>query len=507
MQESTEEHGAAASRWPVRLLALSVVASVVLQLRWAILRSPTTLMRHAPADDAFYYLVLAEHAPRPVFSGEILTTGFHPLYWILLAPLTAVFDGISGVRAALVLGTIAYEASGVILFFALRRRHRELPALGAAALWLLLPGVRAVMLMGVESAVLACALSVVLLIALKHPAPTRAVAAGMGVAVGAAFLARTDSVLMTAPIVLLWAWQGRERGVWRTLVVTGGAALALAVPWLVYVLSQGAGLSTDAMRAFEDPFSLRTFLDVEVSAVSGTFRLVTRLYPAGPVASGAMYAVVLLVGVVTIRALLRSRDAVAFGVLAGAALTFLAYGAVSGYTRSWYYVYPLFAFCAVVVPVLVEAVPRRPAPYVVGAAVLAAVLVPGLRTTPQEADKYQASLVAQDLLPDDARIGAFNSGIYQFFMRQDVVNLDGVVNPDVQPYRRSGQLCDYLQQQGIEYLIDTPRYIREAQEADPRIQVADTVDLSARYDPDGGSVAQEQVLVTLDLSGCAPAPG
>jgi hypothetical protein len=140
-----------------------------------------------------------------------------------------------------------------------------------------------------------------------------------------------------------------------------------------------------------------------------------------------------------------------------------------------------------------------------GLALVVALALPNHALNPQEGDKWLAAPVAERLLPADARVGAFNAGIFQFAMRQDVVNLDGVVNPDVRPYR-GARLCDYLAAEGIDHLVDYRLYLDRAQAADPRLRFTRRVDLTAVYAPDGHRVDQRQELVTVDLDACSARP-
>lgn len=489
------------------MLGGCVTASMIGEIWWVIARDPVELMRRGPADDSFYYLVLAQHAPTPAFSSGILTTGFHPLYWLLLWPLTAVLhDGIALVRGALLLVVALHQVSGVLLYAAIRTRHRPLAALAGAGLWLLLPGVRALMLMGLETALLSCCLTLVLLLTSRWRQPTVRRAVWLGVAVGLTFLARTDSIIVTGTVLAVWAWHGRAQlqATLRALVIAGGMALAVALPWLVYLASRSSLLASDALRAERWQLRSGSFLSTEHQAVWAFLNIIglDRAMTGWKVA--ALLFVVVVATAIGVAALLaaRSADRLALALLGGTAVLFLTYGAVGGYTREWYLAYAVLAFCATVVPRLVEAVPRRAAAITVAVALVVAATVPSMMWFPREADKYRAALVAQDLLPADARVAAFNTGIYQFFMRQDVINLDGVVNPEVQNALQSGHLCDYLVAEKIEYILDAPKYLDQARADDPRIAYTKVINLSTSYDPSGRSVTDDQLLVTLDLGHC-----
>jgi hypothetical protein len=54
----------------------------------------------------------------------------------------------------------------------------------------------------------------------------------------------------------------------------------------------------------------------------------------------------------------------------------------------------------------------------------------------------------------DARLGAFQAGIYGYFGQRDVVNLDGKVNQDALAALRGKRLHEYVQAQGVRYILD-----------------------------------------------------
>ncbi|RME56015.1 MAG: hypothetical protein D6795_02150, partial [Deltaproteobacteria bacterium] len=60
---------------------------------------------------------------------------------------------------------------------------------------------------------------------------------------------------------------------------------------------------------------------------------------------------------------------------------------------------------------------------------------------------------------EGARVGAFNAGIPAFFAKSVVINLDGVVNPEVGAAIRSGRLDDYVREKGITHILDQEAWI------------------------------------------------
>jgi hypothetical protein len=54
----------------------------------------------------------------------------------------------------------------------------------------------------------------------------------------------------------------------------------------------------------------------------------------------------------------------------------------------------------------------------------------------------------------DARIGAFQAGIYGYFSGRDIINLDGKVNQDAFAAVRDRRLHEYARAQGVRYVLD-----------------------------------------------------
>ncbi|MFP8881140.1 MAG: hypothetical protein VCE43_17675, partial [Myxococcota bacterium] len=76
---------------------------------------------------------------------------------------------------------------------------------------------------------------------------------------------------------------------------------------------------------------------------------------------------------------------------------------------------------------------------------------------PHEYDKFQAALAANEVLrdlPETAKIGSFNAGVYNFYTDREVINLDGVVNPGALAAHLDRDIAGYMRDRGIEYLIE-----------------------------------------------------
>ena len=65
----------------------------------------------------------------------------------------------------------------------------------------------------------------------------------------------------------------------------------------------------------------------------------------------------------------------------------------------------------------------------------------------------------EENIPEDEKIGSFNTGILQYFsLKRDIINLDGAVNTESYNAKANGNFSDYLIEKGIKYLLDGEQF-------------------------------------------------
>ena len=67
---------------------------------------------------------------------------------------------------------------------------------------------------------------------------------------------------------------------------------------------------------------------------------------------------------------------------------------------------------------------------------------------------FSASLFARAHIPAKAKIGTFQSGCLSYWLDNQVVNLDGVINEEAYFHLKNKTMDTYLEEQNIEYLIE-----------------------------------------------------
>ncbi|NUQ01055.1 MAG: hypothetical protein HUU35_14495, partial [Armatimonadetes bacterium] len=81
---------------------------------------------------------------------------------------------------------------------------------------------------------------------------------------------------------------------------------------------------------------------------------------------------------------------------------------------------------------------------------------------PWQVDVHRSTLVLAERLPRAARVGAFNAGIPAYFGEQQVINLDGLVNLTAMRHWQTRSLDIYVQNAGLDYLIDETTALERA---------------------------------------------
>lgn len=167
----------------------------------AIVRADPAWVLDRLPDDAFYYLEIARHLGRgdgSTFDGIHETNGYHPLWQLLLVPLTRLWTtDLALAKAAMLLGLVLAALAGVGLALLLARVVGPAAAVFAVVIALHGPATLSFLTNGMETAAtVLAAVGVALALARWREAPTARRAAALGLAVGLAVLARIDLGLL-----------------------------------------------------------------------------------------------------------------------------------------------------------------------------------------------------------------------------------------------------------------------------------------------------------------------
>jgi hypothetical protein len=401
----------------------------------------TQLAFWRPADDAYYYydIVRSTWTGMGVSTDGIhATSGFHPLWFVVLLPFGAIFHAPDAglVTVAQILGMLLFGVAVAGVATALRQLSLAPVASALGALTLLFAPWRGVAAAGVEGALALALLAWFLVAALRvavRPAARPALAAG--VLAGLAVLARLDSVFVVGT-TLVFVVAGPLRG----RLLRGRRArtelLLLLVPPIVLV---GAYLVVN-LAAYGSPLpitaSLKSgFPEAHVDLSFG--RSYAGYYVALPLAwAGALLA-------------RRGPTRAVVAGLATGATIFGAYEFLFARGVFWWHfvsVVPAGAVGAgLVLGRLLDLATGSSArrPVLIGACGLA-VLILGVPLVGSVVERYpngdstsdtgwrieaeRAGHWASDHLPPDTMFAMTDSGAFGYYTEQPLMNLDGVIS-------------------------------------------------------------------------------
>lgn len=482
-----DEHGRADAAWA----SVPVIAAIVAGCALAFSRD--FYIGFFLPDDAYYYLRIAENAASGAglsFDGVHLTNGFQFLWQMMLIPCAFVAHRLGADLVAL-----AALLQGLLIGFACAVGMKAARMSGASApasaigfmLVLANPLVSKPLFSGMEAAVLFAALAVWAHECVRYAtraedrSASTADAVRLGAASAAVFLARMDAaVLLPATLLPLVRTRGagepvRAAGRWAAIVAATVAAWAL---WNQAVFGLPIPVSAAVKRwvvGQAQPSLVSRLLSEEgvpAMLVRAVVRLGSVVTPTVAVLSGLVLVALLVLLVRTAAASPQARRSVsAWAFLAVGVMLHLLYLAtfVGRYAFIFWYYVPemlLLAVCAIgAVDGLMRVRPPLLARTALAVTLAGAAAAYGLvyaRYTFDPARKTRFVKVVEvgrwvdEHLPPGARIASWNAGAVAYFSRRQVVNLDGLVNDAryFREYLTKGRLVDYLDDEGVEYLVD-----------------------------------------------------
>jgi hypothetical protein len=462
-------------------LALSLGTILLLFRAW----QPLDSIIGTTADDMFYYLEIARNLAEgrgPTFDGETMTNGWHPLWMGMLVLLRWIAGSSTELQVHLALSilAIASAATGAALWRVGGRLGGPLAGLAALSFWILQPWTAQITLSGVEAPLATAALAWCLVLQPKGRSGKGAVL--LGLCMGLACLARTDSVIICS-LLFLCTYAPRLQGPkdQKAEVPWGGASRCLAggslllLPWLLWNLAVFGRISQDSARAISSLrhsryFSSHGFSEFLGSMPSRFLRWMDALGDLVWLPGWALLVWMCILLAVSFSAA-KHRHPAATALFTGAAGVLLVaafYSFYFWYRQHWYMLSSLMLLsllagllASLVFESMQGALARLPELAKGGAILLAAAGI----SLPASADLHREGTwpwqrvylqIAGQLpgLPEGSRVGAFNAGIYGHFSGLGVVNLDGVVNGDVLDAMQRKELLSYMRSLGITHLVD-----------------------------------------------------
>ncbi len=473
-----------------RAVVLLPIAVTLLAGLWMHAAPADQLARTLPTEDAYYVLAVARHAgigDGITADGRVDTNGFQPLWAVVNTPLYAIAGGdrITGLRLSQLLSTALWLAFLALLALSARdlaRRHGGDGRVAAAAALILAGGAVSVFRLfhnGLETGLTLVLLAgAVLLLDRWDDAWTpRRVALG-GLLLGLLALGRVDEVLFVMAFGAVAVVRWRRRAL-APLIACAIAALVLS-PWIAWNLSLDGSPMPSSGKAESSGVDIPHNLDSALRAAGG-WSLPAILRPSmhyTDVPVSEVLSVLALALVVVAVVFVRRRRRAPLGAGTTALLVFLGAIALFYVTRFgpwWFMERYLAPMLLLTIPWLATALElRRPSPRALPALVaivLAAnvpilvVLASGDDTPPAWAAR-DSNLGAHpnlnvteqlawidDHVSPSCTVGAFETGTLLYF-RPRSVNLDGKVDHDALEARLDGRSPDYVDERGVDVMVD-----------------------------------------------------
>ncbi len=489
-------HGAGLlSRRTVTWLLLLLGAGIRLHLA---VQDPPSIRRWPLNDDSHYYFNIAynlAHGGGLRHDGFNTTTGVQPLFLLLITPIYWVIESKTlAINAILVFQTVLGLALGFAISQFTRRIAGDSASLFALAVWAFSHYFVGLDLNGLETGLSLISLCVVCLIYLRtlndRAAPNTRRLVLLGTLLGVDFLARTDNSLLGVALALHYAianrWAQPLGTRLRAVAVIASVAGAIALPWLALNLSMvGSALPSggQAVRFLSLAYHYRmmgtTGPAFELANVPWAYYESTLWAALGAIRESAAAAI-------EVRPAL-ALTAVALAVGWGAAwknlkqlgflfgFLLLLLTAYTTYIFGQWYFYRYFApFNIAYLLVLASAIwgalarlapdpasLRRRVPEIALAGLLGfslladtiAVSKPRLRGV---RGFYDAALWINRNTPPGAIIGAFQTGIFGYYLERPFYGLDGKINIDALEALRESRIDEYVRDKRIAYLADWP---------------------------------------------------
>ena len=439
------------------------------------------------ADDAFYYLQIAQNIAQgkgATFDGQIFTNGFHPLYMAICVLMKLIFPGQLTVLPVMIFFAFVGAINTLLLYLLARKIAGDAAGIAAACFWTLHPFPQFIEMMGVEAPLAVGAMLVAALwwLGIKNGRiDHKAGWVVMGVLVGLCFLARTDSIffILILAAEMLWVYRKQWGDRFFNFLAASLAALATVAPWLIWNLVRFGRISQDSGRslyAFSRQYNEQMGIslgDVLGRQLQVAFHDHLVRFAGFPQSKHGMIALA-IAAVIGLWALFFVRDdrigirkgAGAF-VLAGLAI-WVFYNFVFWTSKYWYFLAFLAAAALVFARLVAKVAEKQPryrwlvVALVVcilgnfwfqGASIIEWVgLHPWQRAYLQIAQSLEEGEI--EGVEPGAVLGAWNAGIYGAYSNHRVVNLDGVVNPNIYDAVRKREFLKYVQEAGVEHIID-----------------------------------------------------
>lgn len=485
-----------------KILIVLIIGAVILRLL-LINQDISVLLSKFLSDDTYYAYSIAQNiigGKGIVFNDNIPTNGFHPLYNLaVLVPLFKIFYNLginAPIYASLVAVTLFNIGTAVLLYLIVGRIFNKEAGLLSVFLWLFNPYVLFVSFIGLESSAqisFIALLTYVLLTRLDRAQFSLKDSIIIGLIVGLVFLSRMDGVFIGFGVVAALFIRKLVKRSFKTtllnlikqkdIILISATALMTITPWLLWSfveLGRVTPISGEATHLLAaSNLGDKSYIGLVKHSIYSTIGFIAKFFLniADTIIQGV---IVVSLSLLPFAILLLKKDRVLLKLIYS--LDFLAIGAATLYLFYWFYQlgirewYSMFTsfLLAIIFPITVvrlsQLEPNKIGKLLSGfiICILSVSFIIGGVTHyirgnfPQEKLKWEVANFVDDSIPQTEIIGSFNTGIYQYYtVNHDVINLDGVMNPESLAAMKVSGIENYILAKNITYIVDRPYYAEQ----------------------------------------------
>jgi hypothetical protein len=467
---------------PVLRFAAVILGALYLALA---LRPETALIGTPIAEDGWYALTVARNVALDrgvTIDGLTWTNGFQPLFTFVAAAgfVLAGGDTIGGLRVFFALATLVHVV-GALLVAHLAQSYagKEDRIAGPLAALGYLAAIKAYndFYTGLETGLQLALYAAIWALHRRDWRGRWPREAMLGIVLGLVVLTRIDAAVFVA---VLCADELRRgfRADWpdaiRRCFVVGGMAVIVSSPWWLYnALVFGHPMPTSGFAQQETLVSLDRALGVFWALASVAMPWIFAGAYEDRWAEIARVVALAALGLLVWRRKWRPAGDLGFPAVLLAAYAALVFYYWLTFFADWFYIRyfaPLSLLAFVFVPVILTRAAPKAVPVLGGTAatVMAVLLLLAWKNwTPFGASAHhtQVELVEEFVAPGEL-VAAGQSGTLGF-LREQVVNIDGKVNPAALAWR--GQMWNYLDKLGIDWFADSTWYVETYLGEDPEM--------------------------------------
>jgi len=498
-------------RWLFYFLNVIVICCVIYVLTSTvdtyikIFSLPTSEIISSIADDEFYVLQVSKNFAQGngvTFDGIAPTTGFHPLYFLLLSLIYVIGnpDVVTFLMSSIVLKTFFYLFSAILIFIIVEKLsfnlfYRKQLGIIISLIFIAHPYMLFLIFSGLEQLILIffflCFLLCYININMTKEKKAGKSFVFCGILLGLTYLSRTDIIILLPLIVILIIFLQRKN--LKNVVLFTLGFLVIIIPWYLFIYFNTGSLAQDsgAVKMFLNesailPFGERflsswkfinkfwwPFLNHELSYLYKLFWGLFFITGVGLILNNVSiqksrkWLSNNLTSTSVTPLLVKINIQVAGICMFYTIVIAITYGFLFSSAREWYYSLSIVAvslmFFISINFLFLSIKNQTLSVFSILMIVLSSIFVFSGMVSDQNfhLGKYKnqkemmvVSKWMKQNLPKSAIIGSWNSGIFGYFSERKVVNLDGLINNDILKYLQSKSLYNYMEKRKINYIID-----------------------------------------------------